>query len=47
MLLGTVIGLRVVPGFYYVFGGITSRSRKLLRDEQDTPLSEIAEYGDT
>ncbi|WP_397382693.1 efflux RND transporter permease subunit, partial [Prosthecobacter sp.] len=44
MLLGTVIGLLVVPGLYYIFGTIAARG-KLLPDEDDTPLSELGEYG--
>lgn len=44
MFLGTVIGLLVVPGLYYIFGTIAARG-KLLPDEDDTPLSELGEYG--
>ncbi len=39
MLLGTVFGVIVVPGLYYIFGGIASR-RKLIKDEDENPLSE-------
>jgi HAE1 family hydrophobic/amphiphilic exporter-1 len=42
MLLGTVIGVLVIPGLYYLFGGL-SDGRKLLRDETDEPLSERVE----
>jgi hydrophobic/amphiphilic exporter-1 (mainly G- bacteria), HAE1 family len=43
MLLGTVMGLLVVPGLYYIFGTLADRG-KLLPDEHDTPLSELGEY---
>ncbi len=42
MLLGTVIGVLVIPGLYYLFGKI-SDGRKLLNNEVDRPLSEIFE----
>lgn len=43
MLLGTFMGLLIVPGLYYVFAHLADR-RKLLPDEHDTPLSELGEY---
>jgi len=43
MLLGTVMGVLVVPGLYYIFGSLSER-RKLLPDERETPLSELPEY---
>ncbi len=43
MLLGTVMGLLVVPGLYYIFASLADR-KKLLPDEHDTPLSELGEY---
>lgn len=43
MLLGTVMGLLVVPGLYYIFGTLADR-KKYLPDESDTPLSERGEY---
>jgi HAE1 family hydrophobic/amphiphilic exporter-1 len=43
MLVGTVIGVLVIPGLYYLFGRIAD-GRKLLRDEVDEPLSEIAQH---
>ena len=43
MLLGTVIGVLVIPGLYYLFG-VMSGDRKLLQDETDQPLSEIVEH---
>ena len=39
MLFGTVFGVIVVPGLYYVFGTL-SEGRRLIRDEEDEPLSE-------
>lgn len=39
MLIGTVLGLLIVPGLYYVFGTITEK-RKLVRYEDDKPLTE-------
>ncbi|MCA8989431.1 MAG: efflux RND transporter permease subunit, partial [Planctomycetaceae bacterium] len=42
MLLGTVIGVFVIPGLYYIFAKI-SDGRKLIRDEHDEPLSEMFE----
>ncbi len=43
MLMGTVIGVLVIPGLYYLFGRIAG-DRKLLQDETDQPLSEIVEH---
>ncbi|MCB1224317.1 MAG: efflux RND transporter permease subunit, partial [Verrucomicrobiales bacterium] len=45
MFLGTVVGLLVIPGLYYIFGSI-SDNKKLLPDEHHTPLSELGEYSD-
>src|SRR5688572_4676983 len=39
MLLGTVFGVIVVPGLYYIFGSI-AHGKKLIRDEDENPLSE-------
>src|SRR5262249_48852495 len=44
MLLGTVIGVLIIPGLYYLFGKL-SDGRKLLNDEADGPLSEVFEHG--
>ena len=43
MLLGTQVGLFVIPGLYYIFARI-SDGRKLLRDESSEPLSEVIEH---
>src|SRR5262249_47903403 len=42
MLLGTVLGVLVIPGLYYLFGRMADK-RKLLKDETDEPLSEVFE----
>jgi HAE1 family hydrophobic/amphiphilic exporter-1 len=39
MLLGTVIGSLVIPGLYYIFGTL-SDGKRLIRGEEDEPLSE-------
>jgi hydrophobic/amphiphilic exporter-1 (mainly G- bacteria), HAE1 family len=43
MLIGTVVGVMVIPGLYYLFARI-SDGRKLLGDEVDEPLSELLEH---
>ena len=43
LLVGTVIGVLVIPGLYYLFGRIAD-GRKLLKDETDEPLSEVFEH---
>jgi HAE1 family hydrophobic/amphiphilic exporter-1 len=43
MLVGTVIGVLVIPGLYYIFGRLVD-GRKLLQDEVDEPLSEFFEH---
>jgi HAE1 family hydrophobic/amphiphilic exporter-1 len=43
MLLGTVIGVLVIPGLYYLFG-VMAGDRKLLQDETHKPLSEVLEH---
>ena len=44
MLLGTLIGVLVIPGLYYLFG-VIAEMRKLLSDESDQPLSERLQHG--
>jgi len=39
MLLGTVLGVLVIPGLYYLFARI-SDGRELLRGETNVPFSE-------
>ena len=43
MLLGTVIGVLVIPGLYFLFGGIADKG-KLIKYESDEPLSELLEH---
>jgi hypothetical protein len=42
MLLGTVVGVLVIPGLYYLFAKIGD-GKRLIRDEHDEPISEILE----
>ncbi|HWB78253.1 MAG TPA: efflux RND transporter permease subunit [Nannocystaceae bacterium] len=44
MLLGTVIGVLIIPGLYYLFGRL-SDGRQLLRDATQEPLSEVLDHG--
>ena len=44
MLFGTVFGVIIVPGLYYIFGSLAS-GRKLIRDEEDESLSEEFVHG--
>jgi len=39
MLLGTVFGVIIVPGLYFIFGSIASK-RKLIKHEEEQPLLE-------
>ena len=39
MLFGTIFGVIIVPGLYYIFGTIASR-RSLIKDEDENPLTE-------
>jgi HAE1 family hydrophobic/amphiphilic exporter-1 len=39
MLLGTVFGVLIVPGLYYIFGRL-AEGRKLIQDQDTNPLSE-------
>lgn len=44
MVLGTVIGVLVIPGLYYVFAKMAD-GKKLLQDDTHEPLTEIFEGG--
>jgi HAE1 family hydrophobic/amphiphilic exporter-1 len=46
MLFGTVFGVAVIPGLYYIFAKI-AEGRKLIRDEDFGPLTESPNYGAT
>jgi HAE1 family hydrophobic/amphiphilic exporter-1 len=39
MLLGTVFGVLVIPGLYYLFGKISERNI-FIKDEEENPLTE-------
>ncbi|PSK88793.1 efflux RND transporter permease subunit [Taibaiella chishuiensis] len=39
MLLGTIFGVIIVPGLYYIFGSIASK-HKLIKNEDENPLTE-------
>lgn len=39
MLFGTIFGIIIVPGLYYIFGSM-AHGRKLIKNEDDSPLSE-------
>ncbi|MFD2966929.1 efflux RND transporter permease subunit [Sphingobacterium bambusae] len=43
MLLGTVFGLIIVPGLYYIFGKIAER-KKLVKKEEENPLTEEIDH---
>ena len=43
MLIGTVIGVFLIPGLYYIFGKLAD-GKQLIRDESDKPLSELFEH---
>ena len=45
MLVGTLIGVLVIPGLYYIFGQLDG-GRKLLKDETTVPVSETFAEGD-
>lgn len=42
MLVGTLVGVLVIPGLYYLFARI-SDGRKLIQDEHDEPVTELFE----
>ncbi len=42
MLIGTVLGVFIIPGLYYVFGTLAAKS-KLFKDEEEDPLTEEIE----
>ena len=43
MLVGTLVGVFFIPGLYYIFAKLADK-RKLLQDESNEPLSEVAEH---
>jgi HAE1 family hydrophobic/amphiphilic exporter-1 len=40
MLFGTIFGVILIPGLYYIFGKM-QEGRKLIRDEDESSLSEV------
>jgi multidrug efflux pump subunit AcrB len=42
MLMGTLVGVFVIPGLYYIFAKF-SEKKSMIRDEYDRPLSETVE----
>lgn len=45
MLFGTIFGVIIVPGLYYIFGSM-AEGRQLIRDEKDNPLTEDFVHND-
>ncbi|MEZ4933444.1 MAG: efflux RND transporter permease subunit [Saprospiraceae bacterium] len=45
MLFGTIFGVIIVPGLYYIFGKL-AEGKKLIRDEDVKPLTEEIEYNE-
>ncbi|WP_371878182.1 efflux RND transporter permease subunit [Chitinophaga pendula] len=43
MLFGTIFGVIIIPGLYYLFGKIAEK-RKLIRDEEENPLTEEIDH---
>jgi HAE1 family hydrophobic/amphiphilic exporter-1 len=43
MLFGTIFGVILVPGLYYMFAKLAGKS-KLIKDEEDVPLTEEIEH---
>lgn len=39
MLLGTIFGVIIIPGLYYIFGTLASK-RKMIKNEEENPLTE-------
>ncbi len=45
MLFGTIFGVIIVPGLYYIFGTLAD-GRHLIKDEDEVPLTEDYKYND-
>lgn len=43
MLFGTIFGVLIIPGLYYIFGRIAEK-RKLIKDEEENPLTEEIDH---
>ncbi len=44
MLFGTIFGVLIIPGLYYIFGGLAAARGKLVPDEEVGPLTEEAQH---
>jgi HAE1 family hydrophobic/amphiphilic exporter-1 len=44
MILGTLIGVIIIPGLYYIFGSLIE-GRTLIKDESEEPLTEQYVHG--
>jgi HAE1 family hydrophobic/amphiphilic exporter-1 len=44
MLFGTLFGVLLIPGLYYVFAKMTE-GKRLIKDEDINPLTETYQYG--
>ena len=42
MLIGTIFGVFLIPGLYFIFGSIASR-HQIIQDEEENPLTEEIE----
>lgn len=45
MIFGTVIGVLLIPGLYYIFGKMAD-GKKLIKDEEENPLTEEIDHND-
>ncbi len=45
MLIGTIAGVIVIPGLYYLFGKLAAK-RQLIRNEDENPLTEEIDHND-
>ncbi|MTI41809.1 efflux RND transporter permease subunit [Fulvivirga lutimaris] len=43
MMLGTVFGVIIIPGLYYIFGKMIE-GRSMIKDEYDRPLTELPQH---
>ena len=46
MLIGTIFGVLLIPGLYYVFAKM-AEGKSLIKDEHDEPISEEFKHNDT
>ena len=44
MLFGTIFGVIIVPGLYFIFGTL-AEGRRLIETEDQSPLSEHVDHG--